>query len=174
MSDPRYPIGRFTADSNPTPATRDRQIAQIATLPSRLRQAVAGLSPQQLDTPYRDGGWTVRQVIHHVPDSHLNAYVRCKLALTEATPTIKPYDENAWARLKDCELTPVEISLNLLESVHARWVVLLRTLQPEDFARQLNHPDAGIKDIDWLLALYSWHGDHHLAHITALKERSKW
>ena len=174
MSDPRYPIGRFIPDPNPTPATRGRHIGEIGALPSRLRQIVAGLSPKQLDTPYREGGWTVRQVIHHVPDSHLNAYIRCKLALTEPTPTIKPYDENAWARLKDTELTPVEVSLNLLEAVHARWVVLLRTLQPEDFARQLNHPEAGIKDVDWLLALYSWHGNHHLAHIASLKERLKW
>jgi hypothetical protein len=174
MSDPRYPIGRFSPDSDPTPSTRERHISQIASLPSRLRQAAAGLSPQQLDTPYRDGGWTVRQVIHHVPDSHLNAYVRCKLALTEAAPTIKPYDEGAWARLKDSQLTPVEVSLNLLEAIHARWVVLLRTLQAEDFACQLIHPEAGIKNVDWLLALYSWHGDHHLAHITSLKERSHW
>jgi hypothetical protein len=171
MIDPRYPIGRFNPDLNPTPATRERGIGRIASLPARFREAVQGLSRQQLDTPYREGGWTLRQVVHHVPDSHLNAYIRCKLALTEVSPTIKPYDEGAWARLKDSELTPVETSLAFLEALHARWVVLLRTLGPEDFARQLIHPEAGVKNVDWLLSLYSWHGDHHLAHITSLKER---
>lgn len=172
--DPRYPVGHFSPDPAPTSSSRVRHIDQIQSLPSRLRKTVTGLSAQQLDTPYREGGWTVRQVIHHVPDSHLNAYIRCKLALTEATPTIKPYDEGAWAQLKDSQLTPTEVSLQLLEAVHARWVVLLRTLQPEEFARELNHPEAGIKNIDWLVALYSWHGNHHLAHISSLKERMKW
>ncbi|HLW52924.1 MAG TPA: putative metal-dependent hydrolase [Candidatus Angelobacter sp.] len=174
MNDPRYPIGRFTPDSNPTSATRGRHINEISTLPSRFRQAVAGLSPQQLDTPYRDGGWTVRQVVHHVPDSHLNAYIRCKWTLTEASPTIKPYDEGAWARLKDSELTPIDVSLNLLDAVQTRWVVLLRTLEPGDFAREFTHPEAGLKNIDWLVQLYSWHGNHHLAHVTTLKKRLNW
>src|SRR5215467_2741749 len=174
MSDPRYPIGRFHMDPNPTTETRNHHIDQIASLPDRFREAVAGVSQQQLDTPYRDGGWTVRQVIHHVPDSHLNAYIRCKLALTESIPTIKPYDEGAWAQLKDSELTPPETSLVMLESLHARWVVLLRSLQPQDFARQLVHPESGAKNVDWLLSLYSWHGNHHLGHITSLKERMNW
>ena len=174
MSDPRYPIGRYTPDSNPTPATRANHIHEIETLPSRFRQAVKGLSAGQFDTPYRDGGWTVRQVVHHVPDSHINAYVRCKLALTEATPTIKPYDEVAWTGLKDVELTPIETSLAILEAIHSRWVVLLGTLQPGDYAREFNHPEAGVRNVDWLIGLYSWHGNHHLAHITSLKERMKW
>lgn len=174
MSDPRYPLGRFTPDVNPTSASRGRHMNEIGALPSRMRQALDGLSAKQLDTPYREGGWTVRQVIHHVPDSHLNAYIRFKLALTENSPTIKPYDERAWALLKDVELTPVEVSLNMLEAIHNRWVVLLRTLESADFAREFNHPEAGVKNLDWLLGLYSWHGNHHLAHITTLKERSGW
>jgi uncharacterized damage-inducible protein DinB len=174
MTDPCYPIGRFAPDANPTPETRARHMEAIASLPGRMRQAVAGLKESQLDTPYRDGGWTVRQVLHHVPDSHLNAYVRFKLAVTENTPTIKPYDEAAWARLRDSELTPVEVSLTLLESLHARWTVLLRSLAAEDFQRTFIHPESGPHDVDWLLALYSWHGNHHLAHITRLRERMGW
>ncbi|HEY6274029.1 MAG TPA: bacillithiol transferase BstA [Terriglobales bacterium] len=174
LNDPRYPIGRFSADLNSTPETRARHVADIAGLPVRLRQAVAGLSADQLDTPYRDGGWTVRQVVHHVPDSHLNAYIRCKLTLTEETPSIKPYDENAWARLKDSALTPVEVSLALLDAVHSRWVTLLRSLQSGDFERRFNHPEAGVHDLDWLVALYDWHGNHHLSHITTLRQRMKW
>lgn len=170
MNDPRYPIGRFTPDPTSSPETRARHIDGIATLPSRIRKAVSGLSQQQLDTPYREGGWTVRQVVHHVPDSHLNAYIRCKLALTEETPTIKPYDEAAWSRLKDSELTPSEVSLALLEAVHARWVTLLRSLRAEDFARRFNHPEAGVHDLDWLVAIYDWHGNHHLAHITSVRD----
>jgi DinB superfamily len=174
MPDPRYPIGRFTPDPNSSAETRGRHIGEIAGLPSRMRQAVGSLSPEQLDTPYREAGWTVRQVVHHVPDSHLNAYIRCKLALTEETPTIKPYDENAWARLKDSELTPIEVSLALLEAIHARWITLLRSLREEDFLRQFNHPEAGVRTVDWLVALYDWHGNHHLAHVTSLKERMNW
>lgn len=174
MSDPRYPIGPFTPDSAPSPETRALHIKGIAGLPPRLRQAVSGLSPQQMDTPYREGGWTVRQVVHHVPDSHLNAYIRAKLALTEETPTIKPYDEAAWARLKDSELTPVEVSLALLEAVHSRWVTLLRSLSAGDFRRRFKHPEWGVRDLDWLVAQYDWHGNHHLAHITSLRERMKW
>jgi hypothetical protein len=171
MSDPRYPIGRFVPDQAPSPETRSRHTGEIASLPARLKQAVAGLSPQQLNTPYREGGWTVRQVVHHVPDSHLNAYIRFKLALTEETPTIKPYDEAAWARLKDTELTPPDVSLDLLEAVHERWVVLLRSLRAEDFQRKFNHPEAGVHDLDWLLGLYDWHGNHHLAHVNSVRER---
>ncbi len=174
MSDPRYPIGRFTPDQNPTPEIRARHIGEIAAQPARMRQATSGLTPQQLNTPYREGGWTLRQVIHHVPDSHLNAYIRCKLALTEDTPTIKPYDEAAWARLKDSELTPIEVSLSLFDAVHARWVTLLRSLKPEDFQRQFNHPESGTRTVDWLVALYDWHGNHHVAHITSLREQMKW
>jgi hypothetical protein len=174
MGDARYPIGRFTPDPNPTPETRQRHIEQISALPSKMRQAVAGLDQKQLATPYRDGGWTVQQVVHHVPDSHLNAYIRFKWAMTEEVPTIKPYDEGAWAVLKDSELTPVDVSLTLLESLHARWTGLLRSLRPEDFQRRFVHPDSGPHDLDWLLGLYSWHGKHHVAHITSLRERMGW
>lgn len=174
MTDLRYPIGHFVPDPNPTTATWASHIETISTLPVRMRRAVAGLSEQQLNTPYREGGWTVRQVVHHVPDSHLNAYVRFKLAVTENNPTIKPYDETAWAALKDSELTPIEVSLTLLESLHARWTVLLRSLKPEDFQRSFVHPDSGPHDVDWLLGLYSWHGNHHVAHITGLRERMGW
>lgn len=172
--DPRYPIGRFSPDSGSTPETRARHIGEIAGLPLRFRQAAAGLSAEQLDTPYREGGWTVRQVVHHVPDSHLNAYIRTKWALTEQIPTIKAYDEAAWALLKDSALTPVEVSLTLLDAVHSRWVTLLRSLEARDFTRRFNHPESGEHDIDWLLQLYDWHGNHHLAHITTLRQRMKW
>lgn len=173
MPDLRYPTGHFTPEPDPTPETRAKHIETIAALPAKMRQAVAGLTPQQWETPYRDGGWTLRQVVHHVPDSHMNAYIRTKLALTENVPTIKPYDEAAWARLKDSELAPVEVSLTLLESIHARWVPLLKSLKEEDFKRKLNHPESGVHNIDWLVALYSWHGNHHLAHITTTRERMK-
>ena len=174
MTDPRYPIGRFVPAAIPTPEIRAQHIEATATLPARMRQAVAGLKDAQLDTPYREGGWTVRQVVHHVPDSHLNAYIRVKLAVTEENPTIKAYDEAVWAQLKDSELTPIEISLTLLESLHARWVVLLRSLKPEDFQRKWVHPESGPHDVDWLVGLYAWHGKHHVAHITSLRERMGW
>jgi len=174
MPDPRYPIGPFSPDANPTPEGCSRHVEQITALPVKLRSALRGLSPQQLDTPYRDGGWTARQVAHHVPDSHMNAYIRFKLALTENVPTIKPYEEAAWARLKDSESTSVEVSLNLLEALHIRWVNLLRSMKAEDFSRKLNHPEAGVQTLDHVLALYDWHGNHHVAHITTLRERMKW
>ncbi|MBZ5521993.1 MAG: putative metal-dependent hydrolase [Acidobacteriia bacterium] len=174
MSDPRYPIGPFSPDAHPTPASRARHIEEIAALPGHFRQAVAGLSNEQLDTPYRDGGWTVKQLAHHVPDSHMNAYIRFKLALTENTPTIKPYDENAWAKLKDSEQTPVEVSLTLLEALHTRWVNLLKSLKADDFERKLNHPESGVFTLDQMLALYAWHGKHHTAHVTSLRQRKKW
>jgi hypothetical protein len=140
-----------------------------------MRNAIAGLSGSQLDTPYRPGGWTVRQVVHHVPDSHMNAYVRCKLALTEDQPTIKPYEEARWAELVDGRTASPDVSLALLESLHARWALLLRSLTPEDFTRTFRHPEhAGILTVDWMLAMYSWHGRHHVAHITTLREREGW
>jgi uncharacterized damage-inducible protein DinB len=174
MPDLRYPIGPFSPDSNPTPESRAHHIEQIAGLPAKMRMAIRGLSPDQLDTPYREGGWTVRQVAHHVPDSHMNAYVRFKLALTENIPTIKPYEEGAWARLRDSEVTSIEVSLNLLEALHIRWVNLLRAMKADDFNRKLNHPESGVQTLDRMLALYSWHGNHHLAHVTGLRERMKW
>jgi hypothetical protein len=174
MPDPRYPIGPFSPDQNSTPETRSRHIEEIAALPARMRTALSGLNAQQLDTPYREGGWTLRQVAHHVPDSHMNAYVRFKLALTENIPTIKPYEEGAWARLKDSELTSIDVSLNLLEALHIRWVNLLKAMKPEDFQRKLNHPESGVQTLDRVLAVYDWHGNHHLAHITSTRERMKW
>jgi len=132
------------------------------------------LSEQQLDTPYRDGGWTVRQVVHHMPDSHMNSYVRLRLALTENEPIIKPYVEHLWADLYDARTAPIAVSLALLEALHQRWVMLLRSLKPADFSRTFRHPENGVRTIDWLLQLYAWHGRHHVAHITSLRERMKW
>lgn len=173
-TDLSYPIGKFTWTAPNTDRDRQAYIDEIATVPSNLRKAVAGLSNQQLDTPYRPGGWTVRQVIHHVPDSHLNSYTRFKLALTEHEPLIKPYDEAAWAELADSRDTPIETSLALLENLHSRWVILLRSMNAEDFARKLRHPELGIVDLDRYVALYAWHGKHHVAHITSLRERMSW
>lgn len=172
--DSRYPIGPFRGASSLTEDLRRQAIAEIADAPARLRAAVAGLTPQQLDTPYRPGGWTVRQVVHHLPDSHLNAYTRFKLALTEEQPTIKPYDEARWAELADTRNAPLEISMALLEALHQRWVILLRALEPADFARTMRHPERGVVTLDNTLALYAWHGRHHVAHITSLRERLGW
>jgi hypothetical protein len=169
-----YPIGKYEHKASLTPAERETAIAQIAAAPKCLRDAVAGLSHQQFDTPYRPGGWTVRQVVHHVPDSHLNSYVRFKLALTENEPTIRPYDEALWAKLQDSRDTPVEVSLSLLESLHHRWGVLLRSLGPEDFSRRLRHPALGPTTLDDMLGSYAWHGRHHVAHITSLRSREGW
>jgi hypothetical protein len=147
----------------------------IARTPAELRAAVEGLSAKQLDTPYRPDGWTVRQVVHHVPDSHLNAYIRFKLGLTEETPTIKPYDEALWAKLPDSRDTPVETSLSLLATLHDRWVRLLRAMEPADFTRQINHPEwEKPLSLDAVLALYAWHGPHHTAHVTGLRQRMGW
>ena len=174
MPDLRYPIGKFTFEPAVTMEARRALIGQIAAAPGAMREAVAGLDARQLDTPYRPDGWTVRQVVHHVPDSHMNAYVRFKLALTETNPTIKPYDEAAWAKVADTPQTPVEVSLTLLEALHRRWVVLLESLTPDDFARPLVHPDYGPLTIDWLLQLYAWHGRHHAAHVVELRKREGW
>ena len=175
MSDLSYPIGKFEWRGAITADDRERLIAQIAAMPAKFRAAVAGLTPTQLDTPYRPGGWTVRQLIHHVPDSHMNAYIRSKLALTENQPTIKPYDQELWAKLADTAATPVETSLALLEALHERWVVLLGSLGPQDFARIIIHPEhGGPLSLDWILALYAWHGAHHTAHVTALRQRMGW
>jgi hypothetical protein len=172
--DLQYPIGRFEWRAENSAAVRLQLIAAIEQAPANLRAAVAGLSGAQLDTPYRPGGWTVRQVVHHVPDSHLNSYVRFRLALTEDEPTIKPYDESRWAELPDARAADVEISLALLESLHHRWVLLLRSLSSADFARSFRHPELGLVTLDKNLALYAWHGRHHVAHITALRTRMGW
>jgi hypothetical protein len=174
MTDPRYPIGKFQSRDSLTASDRSAMIDQIAAAPNHLRNAVRGLSDSQLDTPYREGGWTIRQVAHHVPDSHLNAYVRLKLALTEEKPVIKPYDEAAWAALPDSRLVPVETSLTLLETLHERWVSLLRQMKPSDFARQFTHPEHGLINLDWLVSMYAWHGRHHVAHVTSLRDRMSW
>jgi len=174
MEDLRYPIGKFTADPEVTDAKRPRWIEEIAATPASLRAAVAGLSDARLDTPYRPGGWTVRQVVHHLPDSHLNAYVRFKLALTEAEPTVKTYEEAAWAELSDGRSGPVELSLGLLGTLHGRWVLLLRAMSPTDFGRTLRHPELGRVNLDTYLQMYAWHGRHHVAHITSLRERMGW
>jgi uncharacterized damage-inducible protein DinB len=174
QSDPRYPIGKFDRNINVTKEMRSDFITIIETLPSQLRMEIENLSEQQLNTPYRAGGWTVRQVIHHLPDSHINAYVRFKLALTEANPAIKTYEEQLWAKLKDTFETPIEISLTLLESLHKRWIILLNSLTDEQFKRTMQYPEWGNITIDKTLALYAWHSKHHLAHITELKKKMNW
>ena len=174
--DLRYPIGRFTRPVEVTRTDRAEYIEAIGRAPTALRDAVRGLSDDQLDTPYRPDGWTVRQVIHHVPDSHVNAYVRFKLALTEVEPTIKPYDEAAWAALPDGRGPLVAESLAFLDALHARWMYMLRAMETSDFARRLIHPDhpGAPMTLDVMLALYAWHGRHHVAHVTALRERMGW
>ncbi len=172
--DLRYPVGPFEFNAPLTGRQRQECIDQIAATPERMRAAVAGLTDVQLDTPYRPGGWTVRQVVHHVPDSHLNSYCRFKLALTETNPTIRAYDENLWANLDDARNAPIDLSLDLLESLHRRWVLFLRSFQDEDFKRTFHHPELGSVSVEKNVALYAWHGRHHVAHITSLRERNGW
>ena len=174
MTDPRYPIGKFQPQPTITDEQRKEMIRQIAEAPSHLRSAVKGLSDQQLDTPYRDGGWTGRQVVHHLADSHMNAYVRIKLAMTEQDPAVKGYHENLWAELLDARTAPVGTSLRLLESLHERWAMFLQSLSVSDFSRMWRHPEHGLRNIDFLVQLYSWHGRHHTAQITGLRERMNW
>ena len=173
--DLRYPIGRLKVKPDAlTEAERADAIAKIEACPAALRRALAGLTPEQLDTPYRPDGWTVRQVAHHVPDSHMNAYIRFKWALTEEEPAIKAYHEDRWAELADSRATPIEVSLSLLESLHRRWVDLLRSMRPEDFQRALIHPENGRRTLDQMLTTYAWHSEHHVAHVTSLRERMGW
>lgn len=174
MNDLRYPIGKFHFDAALTEHQKSTFLDDIAATPAHLRTAVKDLSLAQLDTPYRPDGWTVRQVVHHVPDSHLNSYVRFKLALTEDEPTIKTYAEDRWAELADTNSTPLEVSLTLLESLHDRWVRLLRSLTPAEWKRTFRHPELGPMSLEKTLALYAWHGKHHVAHITALREKNGW
>ena len=172
--DLRYPIGKFDFDAAVTPVQRAEAIEQIARLPQELRAGVAGLTDSQLDTPYRPGGWSVRQVVHHLADSHMNSYIRFKLALTEDAPTIKPYDEAACANLPDAQ-GPVAPSLDLLQALHERWVLLLRAMSESDWERQFQHPGMGrLVRLDTNVALYAWHGRHHTAHIIGLKQRMGW
>lgn len=173
-SDPRFPIGKFQYGGAPTPAQREGFIGDIERAPAAIRTVIDGLTAAQLSTPYRPGGWTVRQVIHHVPDSHMNAYVRFKLALTEDAPTIKTYAEDRWAELADTKSTPIEVSLMLLESLHDRWVHLLRSMKPDDWKREFRHPELGVVPLEKNVALYAWHGKHHVAHVTELRKRMGW
>ena len=168
-----YPIGKFHYEGPYNGEQRHHFIEEIAAAPQRLRSAVHNLRESQLDTPYRPGGWTVRQVVHHLPDSHMNAYIRFKLALTEPNPTIKPYDEKLWAEMADVQV-PVETSLVLLEALHHRWTTVLRAIQPEQFDYKLRHPELGQLDLDRLLAMYAWHGKHHVAQIMSLRKRLGW
>lgn len=170
----RYPIGPFQPPESYSEKWRREAIECIAAMPNVLRSAISGLVSQQLDTAYRPGGWTVRQVVHHLADSHLNAYVRFKLALTEHLPTVKPYDQTQWAELADARSAPVEVSLEILDGVHARWTVLLKGMADSDFARQYHHPETGIHTLDYMLAMYSWHGAHHTEQIRSLRQRMNW
>ena len=169
----RYPIGRFDAA---VVAVLDRKaaIAILAALPENMRSAVSGLDDTQLDTPYREGGWTVRQVVHHVADSHAQAYARLRLALTEDWPTVTPYDQAAWAELHDAKTAPVSLSLDLLQALHARWVMLVQSLTPEEWERGYVHPQSGKHTVKQMVAVYDWHSRHHLAQIEAMRERMGW
>ena len=174
MQEFRYPVGEFVFSPGANPHQISAWIDEIAEAPQKLRDAMQGLSDIQLETPYRDGGWTVRQVIHHLPDSHLNSYVRFRLALTEEMPVIKPYQEDRWAELLDARTAPAELSLALLDAVHQRWVILLRSLTAADLQRSFQHPELGTVSLEKNIALYAWHGRHHVAHITSLRERLGW
>jgi hypothetical protein len=161
----RYPNGPFQPRSGFTAEEREGFINDIARAPAEFRVAVEELSEAQLDTPYREGGWTARQVAHHVPDSHLQGYVRFKLAMTEDAPTIKTYEQAAWGDTEDSRSAPVDFSLDLLEGLHSRWTFFLRSLSEEDFARTYQHPEMGEVSLETTLQLYAWHGKHHLAHV---------
>jgi hypothetical protein len=174
MEDLRYPVGRFVFDKDVTPEKRRAWIDEIAGLPGRARQATTGLSAEQLDTTYRDGGWTVRQVVHHLADSHMNSFTRFKLALTETSPQIKAYDQDAWSKTADAARPDIELSLRLLEGLHARWTALLSAMAPEDFARTFVHPENGVQTLERTLQTYAWHCRHHVAHITELRRRKRW
>jgi uncharacterized damage-inducible protein DinB len=172
--DLRYPIGDFDQNIKLAPEMRGKFINTIAELPAKLREAVQGLNEKQMQTPYRDGGWTVHQVIHHVADSHINSLTRFKLGLTEDTPTIKPYFEEKWAELADYKDVPVEVSFGIIDGIHTRWVSLLKSMTDADFAREICHPERGTMTLDVVLALYDWHSRHHTAHIIELRKRNQW
>jgi uncharacterized damage-inducible protein DinB len=170
----RYPIGQFETGQTITPEQRETFLREIAETPGKLRAAVSGLSDAQLDTPYRPGGWTVRQVVHHVPDSHVNSYMRFKLALTEDEPLIRTYHEERWAELEEARTAPIEVSLKFLDALHDRWVLFLRTIKGDELKRSFKHPEWGLVSVEQALGMYAWHGKHHVAHITALREREGW
>jgi hypothetical protein len=174
MTDTKYPIGKFEFVRGATPAQHEAWIDAIAATPDNLRLAVAGMNDHKLDTPYREGGWTVRQLVHHVADSHINSYVRFRLALTEESPTITVYNEKDWAELQDAKTLPVEVSLGILDGLHTRWVVLLRSLDSAAYSKSFVHPALGPVTVDKALQLYAWHGEHHVAHVTSLIQRSGW
>lgn len=171
LMDPRYPVGKFALDEDVTPAKRRQWLAQLEALPHDLKQAVAELPPGGLDTPYRDGGWTARQVVHHVADSHMNAYIRIKLALTEQQPAVKTYEEQLWAALPDSQMDPAP-SIGILDGVHARLATVLESLTPEQFAKTATHPQWGVMTVDFLVQLYAWHCRHHVAHVRLAGERT--
>jgi uncharacterized damage-inducible protein DinB len=171
--DVRFPIGKLKVEEEITQSMLEAWMTEIEKTPSLVRKAVRDLTDEQLDTPYREGGWTVRQVVHHIVDSHVNSYIRLKLALTEAKPTIKPYQEDKWAELSDSTL-PVEVSLVFLDALHSRWVSLLHGLTPEQLERTFVHPESGESSIKEMIGLYAWHGRHHTAHITSLREKQNW
>jgi hypothetical protein len=168
MSDRQFPIGRFAPPATITAADRAGWIERLRTAPERMKAAAEGLSEAQLRTPYREGGWSARQVIHHVPDSHMNGYIRFKMALTEENPVIKPYDEKAWALLSDAVRTPIETSLALLAALHERWLVVIAGMREEDWKRQFLHPELGPMTLERQIGLYAWHGDHHIAHVKSV------
>ncbi len=174
MENLSYPIGQFEIDKDITTEKRVKWIEEIEKAPTQLNNAVDGLTTEQIDTPYRPGGWTVRQVVHHLPDSHLNAYLRFKLTVTEDEPTIRTYDQDQWAEILDAKTAPIEMSLNLLESLHKRWVFFLKSLTEDDFALKFIHPEIGKLNLSDLLSLYAWHGRHHIAHINSLRARMGW
>ena len=174
MDDLRYPIGKFRPVAAVQPEQLSQWVEEIAAAPAGLRAAVEGLSPAQLDTPYRPGGWTVRQVVHHVPDSHINAYMRYRLALTEDEPAIKAYIESSWAELPDARHAQVAVSLALLDALHERWTLLMRSLRPVEWRRTFRHPERGLVSLEGDAGLYGWHGRHHIAHITSLRKRMGW
>jgi hypothetical protein len=169
-----YPVGRFHVEGEITEEQRQLWIAQLAEAPAHFRAAFAGLTEAQLETPYRPGGWTLRQVAHHLPDSHINSFTRCRLALTENEPTIKPYDQDRWAELADSRTAPIEWSLALVDALHARWAVMLRSLSAADWKRTFKHPELGLMTLERNIALYAWHGRHHTAHVTSLRQRMAW
>jgi hypothetical protein len=174
MADLKYPIGKFVEDPDVTPEKRNRCIADLEATAALFRLAVAGLTDAQLDTPYRDGGWTPRQVVHHMADSHANSYIRFRLALTENEPTMQGYSTDGWSSLPDAKSGPVQVSIDLLEAIHRRWILLLRAMKPEEFRRTIKRPSGEVLTLDRLLQTYTWHGKHHAAHITGLRERMGW
>lgn len=172
--DLRFPVGKFDGEQIITPEARQKFIQTIEELPAKLNAAIESLDNEQLDTCYRPEGWTIRQVVHHIADSHLNSICRFKLGLSEATPTIKTYNEAEWAEMADSRNAPIDVSLKIIEGVHARWTILLNSMSDEDFEREINHPERGTMTLGSLLALYDWHSRHHTAHITATRSRNNW